>query len=439
MENLFGTDGIRGIYGDNLINPLSFYNYGKAIALSKIDKKNLRIVLAIDTRQSRYPLSSALKSGLTSYGATITDLHILPTPVLSFLTRFGKFDYGVMITASHNPSEYNGIKVFNSLGEKISIDEEKIISNLCQLDKSVEYFNIGEIQNKSELKFEYIDYLLKNFKFTLKGKKVLLDCANGAMNSIAFNIFNRLNASVKILGQNGKINDKCGVMYLDNILSEMRSNAYDIGFAFDGDGDRVVAITKNLKIIDGDTFLYLLSRFYSQFENIKTVVGTIISNYGLEKSLHNLGIDLLRVDVGDKNITAKLREQKLKIGAEKAGHIILNDYSPTGDGLIASLKLCEMIFKYNIDINNYLLDYKPYSTKEINIPIKKFDKDKIISSQSFIDFYNQCQSYMKSHDGRVVMRPSGTEPLFRVLVECNKDKYADIIIDKAKNFFHNFQ
>lgn len=434
MKNLFGTDGVRGIYGE--ITPNMFFELGKALAVFASKKRNPIILLGTDTRLSRFTLASALKSGLTAFGAKVVDIHIVPTPVLAYLTKVGGFDYGVIITASHNPEQYNGIKIFNFLGQKISIQDELEITDIYYKKIDLPIMKLGEIQNKNELKFEYMDFLLKNFNFSLKNKNILLDCANGAMNKFAPNIYKKLQANVTVIDDGAEINNNCGVMHIDKIINEMKSQKYDIGFAFDGDGDRVYAVTKNLRIIDGDSMLYLFSKFILPKQN--KVVGTIVSSFALEQSLKDIGVDLIRVDVGDKNVTSKLLEQNLILGAEKSGHIIISNYSQTGDGLIASLKLCELIFRDKIDISYELQNLKQYKIIEHNIPIKDHIKDIIVNDENFKNFYQDCNEFMAKINGRVVIRPSGTESVLRILIECENIKDANLMLEKIKNYLHNY-
>lgn len=423
----FGTDGIRGKANIFPFTPDALVRIGKAIAnwsLEKYNKKNPNVLIGHDTRLSCPDVKNNLKIGLSSANIKITDGDILPTPAVLQLVKHKKnFDFGIVISASHNPYSDNGIKLFDATTGKITKEDELIICN---------YFStLNDTNLWKDSGSEYIKNILSFFqpKF-LKGKKIVLDCANGATHSVAPKIFESLGATVIAISTepNGiNINEKCGALHPELAQKEVIIQKADAGFAFDGDGDRVIAISKTGKIKDGDDALTLLLQ-HPEFKNVKSVVGTIMTNHGFSILLKELGKKLIRTDVGDRYVAEKLAQENLIIGGEPSGHVIINTYLNSGDGIFTALKVLESITITN-NWNMDTFDKTPQIC--INIPISKKDD---LSRECYVKLLNEAEK--KLLNGRVIVRYSGTENLLRVMVEDQTEESAknaaQILGDKLK-------
>ncbi len=414
MQKIFGTDGVRGVFGEDITPDLA-YNIGKAIAIYTKAEKN--ILIAKDTRLSSDVLLTAFTCGATSMGACVVYMGQVTTPCLSYTTKSYNFGCGVMITASHNQSEYNGIKIFKSNGEKLGAVEEK---KLTHIFKNIKSFTIdrnskcGKFSIKYGLTNKYITYLKSLVKDKYFEISVAFDCANGVPYKIISKIFDNNFKNVYFINtsQNGKkVNQNCGATDTTSLTDFVVKNSLDLGFAFDGDGDRVIAVDGSGKIFDGDDILYNLGLYFKKQNmlNKDTVVGTTMTNLGLERAFEKEGIKLLRVDVGDKYIVDKLVDERLSLGGEKAGHIIPKKYTNTGDGILTALVLLPMFCKYG------LKKVENMPQKIVNIDCAKKAKERLTQNKELFDFletkkkdFNEC---------RVVVRPSGTENKIRVMVE----------------------
>ena len=426
MAGLFGTDGIRGVFGKELDLTLAF-KVGHSLSL--LGKK---FVIGRDTRASGQQLSIAASLGIVSNGGQVCDVGIIPTPGISFLTKNLKFDYGIMITASHNPKEYNGIKIFDNTGKKISKEIEKKIEKLCKNRIKNDYIKQGKLFYNSKKSSIYRDFLISSSKVDLSGLNILLDCANGATSKIARSVFKKLNANVTVVNASSsgeKINDGCGAIFA-NRLKE-KSNSFDIVFSFDGDGDRVVPVYKG-SVVDGDRILLILTNYLKEKNRLKSskIVATIMSNLAFEKELKKIGCELLRTDVGDKNVSKVMVKNNLSLGGEQSGHIILSEFLPTGDGLLTALKLCE-ILKEKPSIFDDVMKICFLPQKLENVILKN---KSILRSSEFLEFLEELKS---SSDARLVLRESGTEPVVRILVECQKPEDADLIIKTICDKLHH--
>lgn len=426
----FGTDGIRGIVGNDLNREVIFntgYSLSKTI-------KNCRILLGKDNRTSRDYVSLLFCSGAIFGGAVVTDVGIVSTPTISYLLKnTNNFDYGVMISASHNPHEYNGIKIFDSTGKKITINQENTLNELNSNFKEENQGNYGRYKLQPKLKEMYTTYLEK-FGLNLSGDTILLDLSNGvyAYGNFAKNIYEFYKANVKCVNNvysDGKlVNVKAGILNEKLLLKYKNGNLCDYAIAFDGDGDRVLIIDKYNNILNGDIILYLLAQYYNRItpsKKIKNVVGTKQTNLGIEKSLNSLGINLIRSDVGDKNVIQSMIENNSLLGAEQSGHVIVKEYLNSGDGLLASLLVMRVI-KYYENIGEYQniiskIKIVPqtnlnYSYRSSNLLDKPQVKDYITMQNSFY-----------GNDYRILVRKSGSENKIRILVEgVNKQKTEDI-------------
>lgn len=421
----FGTDGIRGVANTTLSVNLCL-NCG--LALTKL-KENPKIILATDTRQSRDMISFALISGVLSGGGDVVDIGIAPTSMVSLLTTMMGFDFGVMISASHNPKEYNGIKIFGNNGLKLEDSEEQkieyYISNAHNLLKKTES-KIGSYQKNNELQKKYIDHLIKNVNVRLNGLKVVLDLSNGASFKVAPLIYSSLGADVVVINdyKKGEINENCGSQYLSSLKEKVLLEKADIGIAFDGDADRIMCVDRNGKEYDGDAILYILANSFNKRNLLKgnSIVGTIQTNLSIEKKLKTKHLNFYRSSVGDKYVMEKMNEVGSNLGGEQSGHIIIKDIINTGDGLLSGLKLLEVMKLENKSLDE-LFNVKLMPQACSNIIVK--DKERSISSVELNFLLNTLE---KDFDGRIIVRKSGTENKIRVMVESNsKNKNKEIL------------
>lgn len=423
----FGTDGIRGIVGEDLTQEICF-RCGNA--LSKL-KSKAKIVIGRDTRTSGSFITSSFVSGATMGGANIIDVGVVPTPAISFLVEYLKADFGVMITASHNPPEYNGIKIFDSTGKKINIKTENEIERNFAKQHITKHF--GKITYKPKLAKHYVNHLINSTKTDLKGLKVVLDCSNGASYLIASKVFKKLGATVTKLStaNNGdKINYQCGALYPQKLASVVKKTGADIGFAFDGDADRITVVDENGSIVDGDQIVVFLTDCYKRFGLLKSgaVVGTIQTNMAIEKYLQDINIKLIRTDVGDKYVTDELFLKNLQIGGEQSGHIILTDFAKTGDGVLCALMISKFIKLLNNKFSNFI--FKNLLKQHIKNYVVN-DKYLIMNSASTKIAITECEQLL-GQNGRVVVRASGTEPKIRVMIETQNDSVASKIFEKIQ-------
>ena len=433
MKKIFGTDGIRCIVNQEPMTTETCLKIAKVTGylLSHTNKYKRRVLISKDTRLSGYLFEPLLTAGFISMGMDVVLVGPLPTPALPMLIRSLRADLGVMITASHNTYEYNGLKFFDSEGYKFNRTIEKkienIISSTSQYNKIINLSNLsGKALRLDDAQGRYSEYLKStlNNKTTYKNLKVVLDCANGATYNVAPNLFWELGCEVIVINNipDGKnINLECGAVNVTSLSKKVIKEKADIGFAFDGDGDRVIAVDEKGSLIDGDNIIALFAESFLQLNQLNkmTVVTTVMSNLGFEEFLKKkLGIKLIRTNVGDVNVIEKMKKQKYSLGGEQSGHIILGNYLGTGDGILAALKILEIFYFKKIKASKLFDLYDKYPQIKINIPIKKM-MNKI--SQTRLN--KLAHQYIKANsDLRFLIRESGTEPLIRVLVEGkNKD------------------
>ena len=423
MGIYFGTDGIRGEYNKNITVALA-EKVGNA--LSQI-KNNPQILIGHDTRVSSDVLSIALSTGAVKGGAIVTNVGTIPTAGISFLTESEHFDFGVMITASHNPPNFNGIKIFSPDGQKLSETEELFLENYIKTDFNADF--CGKYKHSERLSNIYVKHLLYSAETDLDGLTICVDASNGASFKIAPQVFKKLNAHVircSCTNNGSKINVGCGSLHIENIKQSVIQNHADIGFAFDGDADRVIAVSGSGAVFDGDKLLYILA-LSMQEKNLlesNTIVGTSQTNSGLALGLRKHKINLIRSDVGDKYVIEAMQKANLSLGGEQSGHIIIRPYSKTGDGILASIKICETIKQKNMTLDQ-LFDTKLIS--QSNFDVKVTDKIKIINNENLKILIQKISNEI-SPAGRVLVRASGTEDKIRIMVEhpCPDDaaKYA---------------
>lgn len=446
VRKYFGTDGVRA--KANIFPMTSDFALKLGLAISKIIKNNSKtktaVVIGKDTRLSCYMLESALTAGLTAGG--IDEVFLIgpiPTPGIAMLTRSMRCDLGIMISASHNPYYDNGIKLFDSNGIKfpdhIEEEIESIIDGDLFSNLPIEN-NIGRAWRSDNYIYQqrYIEYVKATFpkKMDLKGLKIVVDCANGASYKVAPTVFWELGANIVRIGcePNGlNINDNCGSTKPQNLQKKVVEVGADIGIALDGDADRIIIVDENGEIVDGDKIIALIARKMLNDSTLKnnTVVVTQMSNLGLELYLKDLGINIIRTKVGDRYVSEEMRNGDFNLGGEQSGHIILGDYSTTGDGISCALQVLSIMKKTGKKISELAHIYESIPQKLENI---KFDASKTNPLE-----LNEVQDFIKEEEkkleniGRVLIRKSGTEPLLRVMVECKNENILEEVINNICN------
>lgn len=433
MAKYFGTDGFRGESNVDLTAEHAF-KIGRFLGhyfRENHEKDNdifpPKIVIGKDTRRSSYMLEYSLVGGLTSSGCDAYLLHVTTTPCVSFVTRTDEFDAGIMISASHNPYYDNGIKLFNSYGEKMGEDVvtliEKYIDNNTDLPLALRD-KIGKTVDYVSGRNRYIGYLISLGVHSFKGMRIGLDCANGSAWYIAKAVFEALGATVYLIGAepNGtNINYNVGSTHMDAISDFVKEKRLDAGFAFDGDTDRCLCVDENGNIIDGDRILYIAGKHLKKKGLLKgdTIVSTVMSNMGLNKALSKLGIDSLRTDVGDRFVYEAIKKYGYSLGGEQSGHIIFSSYATTGDGILTSLKIMEIMLSEKAKLSELASGFKEYPQVLMNITVK--DKDKVMGNTELKKAITKAEKDLAG-SGRVLIRASGTEPLVRVMVEAESEE-----------------
>ena len=425
-KNFFGTDGIRGRFGIDPITPLTVLKLGWAVGT--VMRKRFgkgQILIGKDTRVSGYILESALEAGISSAGMDVVMLGPVPTPAIAYLTRSARATAGVVISASHNPFHDNGIKFFSADGFKISDEIEfEIEQALQETMVTVEPKDLGKASRMVSAADRYIEFCKNALapETNLTGLKVAIDCANGAAYQVAPKVFTELGASVSIMNNlpNGfNINDQCGSTHMADLQAFVIEEQCDLGIAFDGDADRVMMVDHAGNVVDGDQLLYVLtSSKQAQGELSGGVVGTVMTNLGLEKRFVDLGIPFVRAAVGDRYVLQLMQENDWQFGGESSGHLICLDKSTTGDGLVAALLVVEALADRKKTLQEIVSEYEVFPQKMINVSIEKSNQSakEICANQVVLDAVQASESIL-ADKGRVLLRPSGTEPLIRVMVE----------------------
>ncbi|MCR5333247.1 MAG: phosphoglucosamine mutase [Bacilli bacterium] len=437
MGKYFGTDGVRGVANKELTSNLA-YKIGRFIGYFENGRKN-KVLIARDTRLSGKQLADALGSGVTSSGSDVYDLGVSTTPSVSYLVQKHHFDFGVMISASHNPYYDNGIKIFNSKGEKLESQIEDLIEQY--IDSLVDTIplavneNIGRYPECNELVDEYINFLVSKADKGYKGK-VLIDCANGSSSALINKIVEKLGLNAVIVNAepNGiNINDHCGSTHIELLKSELEKGVYDIAFAFDGDADRCLALDSKGNKVDGDAIMYLCGLNLKKHNKLAkdTIVLTVMSNIGLKIALKENNINMVEVSVGDKYVQAEMKKNKFTLGGEQSGHIIFLDDMNTGDGLLTMIKVLNVLKDEDESIDELIRELHIYPQMLKNMTVT--NKEAILSHQGFIARINELSESLKG-EGRILVRPSGTEPLIRVMCEAKTIEQCEAICDDLLNY-----
>ena len=441
MGKYFGTDGFRGEANVNLTVEHAF-KVGRYIGYYYGRGHKARVVIGKDTRLSSYMFEYALSAGLTASGADVYLLHVTSTPSVAYVTRTEDFDCGIMISASHNPYYDNGIKLINGNGEKMSDDVtnqvEKYIDGELPEAPYATRDRIGRTIDYSAGRNRYIGYLISLARHSFKGVKVGLDCANGSTWMIAKSVFEALGAQTYVINNSPdgvNINTGCGSTHIEGLQKFVKENGLDVGFAYDGDADRCLAVDEKGSLIDGDQILYVYGTYMKKRDKLttNTVVSTIMSNYGLGVALKAAGIDWMQTQVGDRFVYECMRQGGHLLGGEESGHIIFSKYATTGDGVLTSIKVMQAMLDQKLPLSKLAEPIVLYPKVLKNVRVK--DKNTAVNNPAVQAAYEQAQKELEGL-GRALLRKSGTEPVVRVMVEAQDkaicEKYVNQIVEVMK-------
>lgn len=447
MGRLFGTDGARGIAVTELTCELAM-NIGRAAAIvltkQKTHKGKARILIGKDTRISSDILESALIAGITSVGADVELLGVVPTPAVAYLVRYYGADAGVMISASHNSVDYNGIKLFSSTGFKLPDDVENEIEALI-LDTPekmtlVDGSDVGRVRTMYGAVSEYNEHIQSTVGGKFQGLLVAIDCANGSASATAESLFYKFGAEYVYINNEPdglNINDKCGSTHIEQLVELVKKRGCDVGFAFDGDADRCLAVDEKGNIIDGDKLIAILSRYMKEMGTLKnnTAVVTVMSNLGFHRFMNENKIETVCTKVGDRYVLEEMLNNGYNIGGEQSGHIIFLDHATTGDGQLTAVQTLELLSKCKRPLSQLVKDIPDFPQLLVNVKITEDKKGLWDKTQKITDIIAQAEQAM-GENGRILVRESGTEPLVRVMIEGKDEKevrhWTNLIADTVR-------
>lgn len=449
MGRLFGTDGVRGVANKELTPELAF-NLGKAgTYVLKAKNKRPVVVIGKDTRISGDMLENALVAGILAVGGNVIKLGVIPTPAVAYLARYYNADAGIVISASHNTFEYNGIKFFNGDGYKLDdlLEEqiEDLIISSIDVNSHITGEKVGRCLEGSEDAAElYAEHLLETVDFRLDGIKVVLDCANGAAYEIAPRVYKALGADVSVIGNNPdgiNINDGCGSTHPEKLAEMVKLTGADIGLAFDGDADRLIVVDEKGNVIDGDRVIAICAKMLKKEGRLaeNKVTATVMSNIGFHKAMEASGIDVDVTGVGDRYVLEKMLETGCVIGGEQSGHIIFKEYTTTGDGVLSSLQFMKALKSGGKKPSQLAEEIEIFPQVLVNAKINNDYKKTYMNDEDVSNSIKEVESVL-ADNGRVLIRPSGTEPLVRVMLEGSDQeqlhqlarKLADLIEEKFR-------
>lgn len=437
----FGTDGFRGEANKEL-NVMHAFKVGRFLGWYYGREHRARIVIGKDTRRSSYMFEDALSAGLTASGADVYLLHVTTTPSVSYVVRSEDFDCGIMISASHNPYYDNGLKVINGMGHKLEAEiEEKIEAYIDSGEDTIPFAageEIGCTTDYAVGRNRYLGYLMSLATRSFKNVRVGLDCANGSSYSLAKGVFDALGAKTYVIGNEPdgtNINDGCGSTHMEKLQAFVKEKKLDVGFAFDGDADRCLAVDDNGNIIDGDAILFLCGTYLKKRGDLNnnTVVTTVMSNMGLYKALEKKGIRYEQTAVGDKYVFENMSKNNHSLGGEQSGHIIFSKYAVTGDGILTSLMLMEVMLETKTKLSDLLKELKIYPQLLANVRVK--DKPAARQDADVMAAVEEVEKAL-GDEGRILLRESGTEPLIRVMVEAASDELCEKYVSRVVAVLH---
>lgn len=437
VRKYFGTDGIRGLVGEHPITPDFAIKLGWAVGRYFAENNNGEdntIIIGKDTRISGYMFESALEAGLVAAGVDVKLLGPMPTPAIAYMTRTFHAQAGIVVSASHNPYHDNGIKFFSAEGVKLDDDVELAIEAYLEMPiETVSSEKLGKVQRVDDAAGRYIEYCKSTVPlgFNLKGMRIVLDCAHGATYHVAENVFRELGAEIIAIGVNPNglnINDKVGSTSPGALQDKVIEVRADLGIAFDGDGDRVLFVDVNGELVDGDEMLYLIaSQNDKHAAGCGGVVGTLMTNMGVELAIKGLGVEFARANVGDRYVKAIMLEKGWNLGGESSGHIICGDVTTTGDGIVAALQVLRAIRSSGKTLQDLLKGVTKFPMQMINVKVK--DKKAIAERDDVKTACLAVESELAGK-GRVLLRPSGTEPVVRVMIEGEDEALVGKLVEK---------
>lgn len=437
MGRLFGTDGVRGVANRELTGDLAMKIGMAAASVLTKNKDNVRVIIGNDGRESADMLVSSLIAGLCSVGVDVVNLGIIPTPSVSYLVKHYKVDAGIMVTASHNPYEYNGIKIFDGNGFKLPDELEEEIEEFIFEDKKKESKRIGRIISLGNPVNDYIDYLVSTSNVDMSNLHIAIDCANGASSVVAEELFKRLGVTCDVLynSPNGvNINEGCGSLHVEDLGKYVKENNLDGGVAFDGDADRAIFVDELGNVIDGDFVLAILGLDYKNNNRLKknTIVGTVMSNLGFVKFCEENNISFSATKVGDRYVLEEMNTNDLSLGGEQSGHIIIREFANTGDGELTAIQVFNCLAKSKKKFSELANIMKKYPQVLENVRVDNSKKNEFYTNNKIQDSINEVSKKLAGN-GRVVVRPSGTEPLIRVMIEGEDVEYIGTLAKDLAN------
>jgi len=436
LGKFFGTDGVRGVANKELTAELAFNIGWAGASLLASETKRGKIVIGRDTRISGDLLESALISGICSVGVDVLRVGVITTPAISYLTKSYSADAGIVISASHNPAEYNGIKFFGPSGFKIPDEVEDEIEKKMQLDELVSRptgGGVGVVKNVIDAKERYIEHVVSTIRGNLDGFKIALDCANGASYEVSPGILRELGVDIFALNVEPdglNINKECGSTCLDDIQEIAKSHDVDLGLAYDGDADRVIAVDEKGNIVDGDFILAICAVYLKKMGRLSknTVVTTVMTNLGFDLAMRKEGINVVKTDVGDKYVLQEMLKCGAVLGGEQSGHIIFLDHNATGDGIITGVQLMSVIRDTGEKLSELAAVMRRLPQVLINVEVA--DKGKLKKNENIWKAVEEADKKLEEK-GRILVRPSGTEPLVRVMVESDTEEKANAVAKKV--------
>ena len=440
MARLFGTDGVRGVANRDLSCDLAFKIGAVGAYVLTNEVHSPRILIGMDTRKSGPMLGAALSAGICSVGGDVLDVGILPTPAMAYLVRLYEADAAVMISASHNPMEYNGIKWFDGNGFKLSDEIEDRIEEIIRSGAEIphpEGREVGRIIHAVRARQDYCDYLVEQSSGRFEGQRIVLDCANGAASVIAKEVFERLGAQViaKSSAPDGSnINSHCGSTHPERLQEMVVNYGADLGFAFDGDADRLISCDEYGNIVDGDQAMGILALWMKEHGKLKkdTLVITVMSNLGLKKTMQENGIHVAETKVGDRYVLEEMLANKYSIGGEQSGHIILLDKNSTGDGMMSAIALLNVVADSRKRLSKLAAQIPQYPQVLVNVTVENDVKQQAMEDADLAKRKAEIEKALGGN-GRVLLRASGTEPLMRIMLEGQDEKK---ILDQALSLAH---
>ncbi len=440
MGRLFGTDGVRGIANKELTPELAM-NLGRAAAtvLAVNSRRRPLFVVGMDTRISSEMLSNAITAGLCSVGADVLILGVVPTPAVAYLIGKYKADAGIMISASHNSAEFNGIKMFSGDGYKLPdvLEEqiEEIVLNEIKSSEALIGGDVGKVTYMNSAIKDYVDHLKSTVPNSLDGLKIAVDCANGSASVVAEELMKQLGADATILYDKPdgiNINEGCGSTHIENLSKYVVENKMDLGVAFDGDADRCLCVDENGELIDGDQVMAICSLDMKERGRLakNTVIGTILTNLGFIKYCEANGINFIATKVGDKFVLEEMLLEEYNFGGEQSGHVIFRDFATTGDGELTAIQLLSLVKRSGKKLSELSRVMKKYPQISINVNVTNDGKVKFYTNTAVKESIETAKEEL-GDKGRIVVRPSGTEPKIRVMVECNDEELMNKVANEV--------